>query len=390
MDTLTLFNTGALTVGTVGGLNGITAGTTTGTVNLSTNSGDLTVAQNISTNATNSSAITLNAGKTAAAGTATGGTIILSGSPTITTGTGGRATLYSGGITGSTGLAALVGAGHSRYDSDESATNFTTALGSGPYAIYRQQPSLTLTANADSKTYNGLAYSGGNDVSVGGFVNGDTNAILSGTVTYSGSAQGAINAGSYAITPGGLTNGLGSAITPVNGTLTVNQAPLTITAASQSVPYGAPVPSSDVLFSGFVNGETSVVLTTQPTVDATLTGYQNIGTYPGIYIPSGAAATNYNFTYVAGTLSVGSSIPEQVAILGGQASVQAAIFTPLPSPGAAQLPANNAGGLALIAVPAKDQFDLAALDAHPTFPGFLNVFVIDGGIALPHHHYTDF
>jgi hypothetical protein len=82
---------------------------------------------------------------------------------------------------------------------------------------------LSVTANADSKTYDGLAYSGGNGVAYSGFVTGETSSVLSGPLAYSGSSQGAINLGSYVITPGGLTSG-NYIISYYNGALTINQA----------------------------------------------------------------------------------------------------------------------------------------------------------------------
>jgi len=62
---------------------------------------------------------------------------------------------------------------------------------------------------------NGVAYSG--------FVTGETSSVLSGPLAYSGSSQGAINLGSYVITPGGLTSG-NYIISYYNGALTINQA----------------------------------------------------------------------------------------------------------------------------------------------------------------------
>ena len=82
---------------------------------------------------------------------------------------------------------------------------------------------LTITANAATKTYDGLAYSGGNGVSFTGFVAGQSTSVLGGTLSYSGSSQGAINVGSYNITPGGLTS-TNYIIAFVNGTLTITQA----------------------------------------------------------------------------------------------------------------------------------------------------------------------
>ncbi|MBI5874982.1 MAG: hypothetical protein HZB81_03920, partial [Deltaproteobacteria bacterium] len=90
---------------------------------------------------------------------------------------------------------------------------------------------LTVTANADSKTYNGLAYSGGNGVTYTGLVNSETSSVLGGTLAYGGTSQGATNAGSYVITPGGQTSG-NYTITFVNGVLTINPTAAPTTTAS--------------------------------------------------------------------------------------------------------------------------------------------------------------
>jgi hypothetical protein len=105
----------------------------------------LTVAQGITTSLTNSAtALTLNAGVSSAVGTTTGGNIITSGTPVITVGSGSTARLFSGSVSGSTGLSNLaglgVGSGRFRYKSDESSTGYTQALESGLNAIYRESP----------------------------------------------------------------------------------------------------------------------------------------------------------------------------------------------------------------------------------------------------------
>jgi filamentous hemagglutinin family protein len=194
----------------------------TGTVDIATLTNDLTLTGSIDTTDATADAIKLNAGKSATAGTAAGGNLIVSGG-TVTTGAGGRATLYTGGVPGSTGLTALVGSGSGRfrYNSDETAANYTTPLGAGSYAVYREQPTVTTTASDASKTYDGLAYSGGNGAVSTGFVNGDTSASLGGALTYGGTSQGAVNAGSYVITPGGYSNGRGYALAYANGTLEI-------------------------------------------------------------------------------------------------------------------------------------------------------------------------
>ncbi|ACU05989.1 MBG domain-containing protein [Pedobacter heparinus] len=84
---------------------------------------------------------------------------------------------------------------------------------------------LTITASNASKVYDGIAYAGGNGVSYGAFAAGESSADLSGLLSYGGTAQNAINAGSYTIIPGGLSSG-NYAITYVNAELTISQNPV--------------------------------------------------------------------------------------------------------------------------------------------------------------------
>jgi len=79
---------------------------------------------------------------------------------------------------------------------------------------------LTVTANNDSRLYNGVGYSGGNGVTYNGFVSGDNASVLTGTLTYGGNSQGAIAIGTYTITPGGYTP-VNYTYTYVDGTLSI-------------------------------------------------------------------------------------------------------------------------------------------------------------------------
>jgi filamentous hemagglutinin family protein len=198
----------------------------TGTITVSTGTGNITLTDNVqTTNATNT-AIVMNANPTAAAGTAFGGNVIVSGG-SVSVGAGGRATLYSGSVSGSTGLSSVVGSGSGnfRYNSDESVSNFLTALGSGVYGIYREQPSIAVTAIDQTKMYDGVPFAGGNGVTGVGIVNGDTLAqAFSGDITYTGSSQGALEKGSYVITPAGYTSLLGyGPITYIDATLVITK-----------------------------------------------------------------------------------------------------------------------------------------------------------------------
>ncbi|TWF39865.1 gliding motility-associated-like protein [Chitinophaga polysaccharea] len=91
---------------------------------------------------------------------------------------------------------------------------------------------LTVKANDDTRVYNGTAYSGGNGVSYSGFVNGDDATKLSGSLSYAGSSQSAIDAGSYVITPAGLSSN--------NYNISFTNGQLVITRASQQITFNSP------------------------------------------------------------------------------------------------------------------------------------------------------
>ena len=66
----------------------------------------------------------------------------------------------------------------------------------------------------------------------------------------------------------------------MNGTLAVTPAPLTITPIDTSKLYGQTVPTFSASYNGFVNGDTSKSLTTQPTFSTTVTVSSHVGSYP--------------------------------------------------------------------------------------------------------------
>ncbi|MEQ2009067.1 MAG: immunoglobulin domain-containing protein [Limisphaerales bacterium] len=90
-------------------------------------------------------------------------------------------------------------------------------------------------------------------------------------------------------------------------TLTVNPAPLTIKADNQSRPFGQTNPVLTVSYTGFVNGETSGVLTSQPVAATTATTASAPGNYP--ITVSGASAANYAVTQTSGILTVTGDAP---------------------------------------------------------------------------------
>ncbi len=105
--------------------------------------------------------------------------------------------------------------------------------------IIISQKGLVITANDFQKIYDRIVYSGGNGVSftdpvtgVGpGFVNGETIAVLGGSLTYAGTSQNKIAAGTYSIIPGGLTSSNYN-ISFVAGTLTITKKLISISGAT--------------------------------------------------------------------------------------------------------------------------------------------------------------
>ena len=142
------------------------------------------------------------------------------------------------------------------------ATYITSALAAGPHSITAgyggdslyagstsgvlpqsvNSTALTITANNTNETYvYGMpAFTGGNGVTYAGFVNGETNSVLGGILSYGGTAQGVTNAGIYTIVPSGLTNAVNTNYTIgyANGALTISQATPVIGLGSSLNPAG--------------------------------------------------------------------------------------------------------------------------------------------------------
>ena len=282
-------------------VSGITA---TGPINVATLTGNLTISGPVTTTNATPSAIIFNAGQNAAAGTASGGNIIIAGTPTIAAGPGGIAAFYTGSISESPGLTNLIGtgSGNFRYNSDESTTNFTTPLSAGLNAIYREQPTITVTGYSDPITY------GENPtlatISIG-FQNGDTpeqtfsgNAIIN--VEGIPSSSNHYTAGEHTLTPSGLTSLLGYAISySTDGTLTVGKKALTVSGiTSDSKTYDgntdATVQTGGATFDDMVSGDDLSFSSVTGEFDD-----KNVGTDKPVTLTSsygGADKDNYDIT----------------------------------------------------------------------------------------------
>ena len=368
VDSLNLSNNAALEIGTVAGLSGVTA---SGKINVATISGNLTLDGNVQSGSTASDAIVLNAGRSAAAGTATGGNIIHT-SGTVSTGSGGRSTFFTGSVSGSTGLTALLGSGSGRfrYNSDEAATGYDTsaaALGSGAYAVYRERPTVTATASNASITTAQTPYNGGNGASYAGFVNGDTGASLSGTLTYSGSSQGATAAGTYTITPGGLSSGLGYALAYADGTLTISAAtPASTTSSTDSAS------SSSKPRSAAVETAQQTTVTSNSTTGTTAS---RLAASQVAVVPASAPGAGRSGPVTIGSLEVVAINTPAATTGNASTSSVAGGASSAPAPADRSTSGNDSDGSN---APGATQV------TRQTDPnGLLKVFVMNGGINLP-------
>ena len=105
-------------------------------------------------------------------------------------------------------------------------------------------------------------------------------------------------------------------ITYAPGNAAVTPAPVVVTASSGTMPYGGTVPAITPSYAGLLNGDTASVLTNTPTCSTTATSSSNVGSYPSSC--AGAAADDYTFTYVPGTVGV-TAVP--LVITASSASV---------------------------------------------------------------------
>ena len=90
----------------------------------------------------------------------------------------------------------------------------------------------------------------------------------------------------------------------VAGTLFVTQAPLTIKANNVTMAQGGAVPPLTYTPTGFVNGESSSVLSGSPSESTTATSNSPPGTYPITITQGNLWAENYSFTFVNGTVTI--------------------------------------------------------------------------------------
>lgn len=179
--------------------------------------------------------------------------------------------------------------------------NYTIAYNPGTLTV--TPVALTISANNASMTYGGAVPS--LSVSYAGFVNGDNASSLTAQPTISTTATSSSPVGAYPITATGAVNS-NYTFTYQAGSMTVGKAALTVTADDKNMPLGGPLPTLTISYTGFVNGDIASSLTTQPTATTTATASSPVGTYT--ITSGGGSSSNYAFSYVDGTLTVGKAV----------------------------------------------------------------------------------
>ena len=213
LDSLNYLDADDLEVGTVNP-SGISS---TGDISISTLLGNLEISQNITSGSSTNTSVVLNAGRSLSAGIGTGGDIIVSGTPSVSS-AGGRVTFYSGSVAGSNGLTSHVGSGSGRfrYNSDETTTNFTTPLSTGSYAVYREQPLASIETMNFAISYQDSLPS----LVFSGTLNGDVPFYS--ISARANSSTGLIKSGSYSILSDNLDSLGYNAVGDGSGTLLVS------------------------------------------------------------------------------------------------------------------------------------------------------------------------
>ena len=230
---------------------------------------------------------------------------------TIATGVNGEDLAIAYASTGDTAAADVGGYAITGTLSDDTGrtSDYRVTLTNGTLTV--NQAALIITANNVGKTYGQTVTFAGTAFSEVGLVTANGDTITGVTEGSNGATASATVAGSpYAIvTSGAVGTGLDNyAISYVYGSLTVNKAPLTITANNASKSYGQTVTFAGTAFSevGLVtaNGDT-ITGVTESSNGATTSA--TVASSPYAIAADGAVGTglgNYAISYVNGNLTV--------------------------------------------------------------------------------------
>ena len=199
-----------------------------------------------------------------------------------------------------------------------SAGNYNITYMDGSLSV--TQANLTITANSTSTQYGLGTTLGSTAFTSSGLVNSET---IGGVTLASTGSAATSNVGSYNITAASATGGTfvinNYNVSYANGSLSVTAAPLTVTANNQSRTYGAANPTAGAVTVTTGQLYNSDTLGTA-SLSSTATSTSAVGNYTltasGQTFSAGSAS-NYNISYVDGTLGV---TPASLTIAANNAS----------------------------------------------------------------------
>jgi len=226
--------------------------------------------------------------------------------------------------------------------------NFTTSTTATPYAITvvatLVNTTTSLIVSNPSSTYGGtitvtatVTPASGSDYAVG------TLALYSGsTVLGSCTLTGISNKCNFSLTNvaagaqtmtasfGGGTSLDGNetfgSSTSGGAAFTVSQAVLQVTANNASVPVGGVMPTFAYTVTGYVNSDTSAVLSGAPTITTTATSTATVGEFPITITTGTLAASNYTFAFSGGYLYVTGTSQAAAVATGDTRTVTEPVF----------------------------------------------------------------
>ena len=212
---------------------------------------------------------------------------VLSGTPSLTT------TATTSSAPGTYPITAAAGT--------LTAANYSFTFAAGTLTVTTAAQTITFTPPASPVTY-GVSPITLSATSTSGLA--VSFSVMSGPGTISGSTLTISGAGTVVVAANQAGNADYAAAAQVTQSVTVNKATLTITAANASRAYGASNPAFTYLPTGFVNGDTSSVLSGAPSLTTTANTTSAPGSYPITAAAGTLTAANYSFTFAAGTLTV--------------------------------------------------------------------------------------
>ncbi|MGH8619392.1 MAG: MBG domain-containing protein, partial [Burkholderiales bacterium] len=191
--------------------------------------------------------------------------------------------------------------------------NYSVTLNSALGTITPAPLGVTLVGPV-TKTYDGTtsAVLAPPNFTLSGLVGGESASVTQTVGVYATPNAGAGINVSTTLAGGDFSAGGGTLLSnyvlptgPLNANVgTINPAALSIRADDKTRAVGNPNPPLTATYSGFVNGETPVVLGGVLVITTPATIASPAGAYP--IIPSGQTSTNYTITYVNGVMTVTS------------------------------------------------------------------------------------